>query len=858
MAVEDAALAALVGPAVARMGARWGTAEQNKFALSLAVKESRDDVLAGLVRTFRPDWVNMFAKTNKVVEHPIDKQPVVAPRVPDLDLVPLDQMGREGQEALEKSRQADLRVQARRRRGKSAKKKVYTLDDLFYDTAVCSKFGMTTAELQVVKRTATLDPAAACRNLSQRLQQAGHDCTVTPGNYAKGKRSARGKLHAAVDAAYVPPPDVDMVAIGDQVIVEGPKGRNGRPLWSCSGETRVAPEVIACARLALLHGVVTVRHVFEELMMTCGVTLVEEGIIVGDVEYHYGDPTKPIEGIAGTDGSSLLPAVRAAGNRILPLVQGGCVVATAVRVTPGTSYANWHVIERGASYSAPVALKYTDAQSGVVKQCPVSSLHEVAADIWMVEHEVSAYSEGAWVPREADVGESCVLVYAGMSGPEFSGTIEVVRKEAGSVVTTRPLQARMGVSGAALVALSDGALLGIYRGAAFDLCSCAVVGLGGYDIQTMDASEVNLYSPAIAAAPDESQADSVYEQFQRRGLADTLAAALSSLKPLYVRGQHVAYTVRHGEMTYTPLDCDVWPVTDTEARSLAFERVEGDRFRARALEGQPPLRQIRLPRANEKVYVVGSDTQGAYFSRPLVINRLSTDHMSFWLSGDPAEGSPDEFVYAGALIVADTDGAVVGQFHTAMVTGVGKLSKCAGFVSRVLAPTAGRASALNALSPAVLAELWDPKMVSGLLDLDPQTVGEYASVGSQVIQSAVVVHLRRAGEDPSAAVSVVSDTSWIGARAFDCGFHQFVRARSNVGFRPTDRLADAFRAFLGMLAVAQDQQAVSDTLEHLGWFSFEWSEEADGMARHGRSPYLTQGGWGSRPDSPASVIGTVR
>lgn len=843
-ATLDAEVQALVGPAVARILARRGVHGEGAVYIKRAAEESHDEVLADLVKNFKPEWARTFSQVNKVVSHPSSGRPIVVPRVQGLDAQPLSAMGPEGQRALQQSREADLRIQAKRnRRGRDRKRKIYKLIDFFTDHAVAAKFELTEADLQLVRRTAVIDAAAAARNLQTQLQNYGHDCAVVPGDYAKGIKSSRARLHRALENTRVAKPDVDMLFLGETAIVEGPRDVNGRPAWSVSGSARNSPEVAAVARLAMLHGVLTVRALFEEDLVTCGVELVEEGRPIGTVDFHYGGFVPFAEGLAGTDGMMFGDSVRAAAARVLPLVQGGRVVATAVRMSSEMAYANWHVLEKNREDAV-----LTVSLPGNVPFSDVARLHEVAADVWAIEHQPAAFEQGTWVVREADVEESCVLVYATSAGVEFSDPVSVVRKEAGTIVTTRPAQARKGVSGAALVALNDGALLGVYRGASFDLCSCAVV--------TPTARGVSSSAMEYVLPPSkDSVADSAFEQMAQRGLDRVLRQSLAALCPVYSSGTHIGYTARYGQSTYTTIDCDVWPLTDVTGRTLGFERVHGDKFKADAIAGQSALGFVRLPRIGEKVYVMGNDTDGVYMSAPMSITRLASDHQAFWLSGDPAAGSEEPFVFAGALVVADSDGAVVGQFSSALSTALGVMSRCVGFVSRTTAPSTRRENVLNTVGPGAMVELWDPETVRGLVDRDEATITRYAALGQSVLQAVVVVEAGRSGGnlDLSAAMSVVSDSSWIGSRAFDCGFHQALRPISGAGpfVRPTEKLADAFRAFVGMMATWQGQDEVMRMLQELGWFEFEWGEEASRLGSAMRSPHLLQGPWGSRTSTPS-------
>lgn len=839
---EEAGLDDVVGPAVARVLAKRGLAGQNRVEeIKQAASMSHNELLANTLRRFQPDWAAEFLNYRKAIPNPSGSGAVTVPNIPGLSAVPLSSMGEEGRKAVVVSREVALKQQASARRGRDRKPKVYSLADFINDYHVSTKFDLSEIDVQVVRRTAVVDPAAAARNLQTRLRSGGYDCTVQPGEYARSVKACRSRLHHAVEQITIAAPDVLVEVMGQTAIVTGPKLDNGRAEWTVTGPARVTPEVIAVARLAMVCGAHEVRLLFETDMIVCGVVLAAEQFELGPLEYHAGYSFDVHQGDCGTDGSGYDTAVREAASRVVPLVLRGRIVASAVRSSAVEAYANWHVLDRGTVGSD---LMISLPGVGVVEQ---GCLHEVAADIWVVQHEGVELHSGAWLLREADLNEQAVMVYATRGGPEFSDPVRVHRKEQGSVITNKPPQVRHGVSGAALVALADGALLGVYRGSSYQLCSFAVVAPSSTGTQAASAAVIQHELSMV-----QTSGDSTYAQMARRGLADVVKKSVSSLRQLYADGKHVGYTVRYGNSAYTTMDCDVWSLGDVSGHLLSFERWAGDKFKCDASVAQTALGFVRLPRVKEKVYVVGCDHKGVYFSTELYVIRLASDSQGFWLSGDPAGGGSDGFVYAGALIVADSDGAVLGQYVAAMQTGAGKMSKCVGLVPRTMSRSQSKLAMLSGVVPGSLVELWDPGAVTQLLSQDPGTLEKYSALGRSVMASSVLL---RAGENNLdvglAASAVVSDSSWLGLRAFDCNFHHVVPLSGDVGHRPSEKLADVFRAFFGMLAVWQGQDVVEAAIRQLGWFDTEWLHERERLVSYTRSPGLLQGGFESRTSSPS-------
>jgi hypothetical protein len=846
---QELSVQELVGPAVERFLARRGIGKGAVPEIRRAAVDPDYPVLMhNLIRDFRPEWRATFERYHKAVLNPRTGEALTVPRVEGLTYEPLASYGHDAERADQFVREAEVRIEAKRaRRSRGTKRpgrKVYKLIDLFTDSSITVKLMLSDADMQVVRRLAALDPAMACRQVETQLRARGHDCSVVPGDYAKGVRVSRIRIHEALAKTSVRKPDIVMEFTGDNAYVMGPVDDRGRSTWTVRGSEKIAPEVAAVARLTLIHGISTVRALFEGDLFKCGVHLAsEDGFLSGGTELHYGGGVPDAPAVAGFDGLLLPDFVRAAGDRLFAVLEAGRPVATSVRLAEDVAYVNWHVMQQGGEARALTLACPSNPSVGF------QVYQEVGPDVWTVQHVAEPF-DSPWVHREADEGEDCVLVYYGCRGPEFSDTVRVVRKEGGSVITTRPDQARKGVSGAALVALSDGSLLGVYRGSSVDMASCAVVAPFRQDA-------LSLPELPTSAVSDASQADTSFDSMVSRGLQPVLARTLSAMAPVYVRGEHSGYTIRYGTQTYTTIDCDVWSLSDSRGKPMSFSRVSGDKFKAEPLVGQGTVGSVRLPRLGERVYIMGNDEGGVYLTRPMVVAKLASDNQSFWLAGDPVAGASDSFVYAGAAAVAEADGAVLGQFATASSTDMGVMSRCVGFVPRALVTSVKRENLVNDALPGAMAELWEQSAVAGLVGNDDAIVARYSQLGQTVLEGALQLGCVRADlglNEVAAVVSLLSNPNWVGARAYDCGLHKALRPLSGVQLRPAAKLADAFRASMGMLAVWQGTDQVVQTLRQLGWFDFDWNAELWRVLHAPHSPSVAQLQARSRTSSPSPAV----
>jgi hypothetical protein len=828
----------LVGGAVTKLLARRNVGTYSADFVRQAAMTGDSHELLRLTQKFRPEWREAYARYNKVIGVRPNGLAIVVPNVEGVTAVPLAKMGEEGMQALDRSNEVSLRIDARgrRTRGTDKKRKVYHLQSVLSDPDVLTKFGLSDADAQILKRTAVADPVVAAKNLEQLLRHAGHHCVVTPGDYGRGVKAARARLHRALESTYVTPHEVIVQVFGDKAVCEHPHSEGERPQWSVSGPVVATPEIIVVARLAIAQGYTTVRSLFERDLVTCRVTLASEGYDpLAGMEYHVGEQV--VGGIGGSDGSGFGFHVRAAATRLLPLAMQGRIVATAVRVTESSAYANWHVLERRDEDNVIYAVG-PDYYPRVDIECH----HEVAADLWDVRHPSLPLAEGTWLVRDADVGEKAVLVYATAFGCEFSDVVEVRRSETGTVVTTKPPQARAGVSGAALVALDDGALLGVYRGASLEHCSCATI--------SIDYSRPMEVDDARVAASPTTPVDVVWDTLKGRGVASRVEKALDSLQPLYVSGSHVGYAATYGQFLYTTLDGEAWELCDASGKRMGFTRAS-DMFRVDAPVTTTGLVAVRLPRLQEQAFVVARDAAGGYFSHVTSVARLSSDGRGFWLASDPHQGQTEPLVFAGALVIAESDGYVLGQYDTTVRLASSRMSKCLSLIHKTTKTQLSQEESFNSLAaPHVMVELWEESSVHALMNGDQSVLARFADVGQSAVMAAVLAQNTRDGDVGSrdAAITAVSDSGWVLARAVDCRFAAQVRPVSGLlaNVRRAEHSVRTFRAFLGMVVVYQGAEVLHRVLQQWGWFDLKWGEEV----RNSAVVPLVELGVGSRTPSP--------
>lgn len=305
---------------------------------------------------------------------------------------------------------------------------------------------------------------------------------------------------------------------------------------------------------------------------------------------------------------------------------------------------------------------------------------------------------------------------------------------------------RPGVSGAAVVALRDMALVGLYDGPSLRKALVAAFTPSMYtDVCTLSdvGSESYVVSPG--------QARSVYSGLRNRGLGKVADTAMAAVVPLYSGTVHVGMGFLSGDTLYTLCDPDVAPLArEASGQPLVFSRGPGPYFHAYAPGSGGALPAVvRKPAYGEGVFVIGKDADGDYYSNSKArVIHIGADAQFFQVSPLELEGA---LPLSGGLVVALADAAVVGCFAGVKHTiSRGEVGLCQAFPElKPMSPASERPEVgLMKVFPFLRPGAWSPGVAKAALThascgVEPgaPTMAALAMVGDSAIRTALWVRL---------------------------------------------------------------------------------------------------------------------
>lgn len=804
--------------------------------VELSSLPSRDAELEEMLRRFPvSQWRREFARYNKMVVDPNTGMLTVVRRVPGLTADPLVTLGKEEAAAAIRSAAKARRslASADEKRKTAVKPKQYLLAQVLEDTAVQAKYGLSEAYTQLLRRQAAVDSGQACRQVQEMLRDGGFDCVVQPGQYSDSVKASRNMLVRAAESLGKQI-SIDLIVIGNEVFCEGKLSYDesaGAGEWTVRGPSWRTPEIIAVSRLVFTHGVTVVNQLFELHMARCGVRLIDgelAGLPIGSVTPCYGPV---VSGISGCDGSTLSGDYQRACERVVSVVQADKVVGTAVRYTSEHVLVNWHVIEQ-VEDDGRMSISLGGGRV-LAEPCEGAGY-----DLWLAKHENIAFEP--WLRRGAVVGEKARMVYRTLCGSEVSDVVTVLRIDSGSVVTTMAPQARVGLSGAALVAERDGALLAVFHGYTYDKCVFAVVtGRAAENPEVHDMRKKRLVQTT-------TEADELYMSFSDRGMEGTIKRVFAAMVPLYQSGVHVGVAVNHAGRSYTTLNPYVWDLATSSGDRLGFVETRPDLYTTTMLQATS-LDNVRKPVVDEQVCVLATDVNGPYFSQVLTVHR--TVDNEFWLGGIPASA----FVFQGGLVVAISDGVVLGQY--VMQEASANLARCVTLAQHIVPVLPAEVVVLGEIFPGLNVPAWDPGVLSDITQLEPVALSRYCETGRVALRNALTLQLARQRDESLLPLvgPCVGDDTWLVNFVFTSGLTRILGTRA-VG-ATVGKVAEAFLAIMGLAAVSERADVFADLVASL--------KAADAVRRPGSdggssmSPTDSVRYSGQRPLSWGGTVGST-
>jgi len=550
-----------------------------------------------------------------------------------------------------------------------AKARRYSLVQVLSDPEVRAKYEVPATVWNSALRVCVFHPAAAARML-QDFFQSGHPelkITVEPKGFGVSTTAALTTIRQLTHALGTAVGGAEAEIVGDQLFIYGPK-REG--LWHVSGPLKYAAELNGLYRLVEHLGTFDAMFLLALDTLQLGMEIYNgSNYETGQYEPHVLAPendeelggqvfSRPGSATAASEEGFLLELGRSlpVSGMVMPVCDDrGRRVASAVRLTEAFAVMNGHVFDH--------------YERVMVNGQPVRQVRQIARDVWVVV--ATGQMPGAWVMREPVLHEDVAVVV-----PDATGAYDVspmLRIEGFAGDTVRISKSAFlceGKSGGALVAVSDGALLGIYCGTTVYQGLVYYIGKSQYG----GLLETDMGALVSRAAVGGDDADAVYARFKARGLGHLFRAAMKAIKPMYHGGRHRAMALHvAGALWSLPDLCPPILLADetvvqmveesTSTRSLCrWEAKTGD---VDVTEGTSALPMARMAELGEEVVVLGLDGDGGYVSKRVRVASLLPG-----ARGCTLEDFSSDVPMGGGLVLALRDCVPVAVYSHRQMTAI--------------------------------------------------------------------------------------------------------------------------------------------------------------------------------------------
>jgi len=533
-------------------------------------------------------------------------------------------------------------------------RKVFRLTQVLTDANAQRKFSLGPESLRALKAMAIVKPDAAARQAMRLMRAARPDLEVivTSEGYSRSKRAAKEAIAEFCSRFPKVSATDECTIIGSDLFMYGPG--EAKDDWHVSGPLMYAPEVALVHRAVESCGGPAVMFALGSEFVTLRIDIaLRNRYLCPDVEYHVGDMFSELPAgssptttaLLSSDGLARVKNLRAA---VAEVTEGGKLVASCVRVSDKYHVVGNHVLE---------------GTNLLVDGQPLKALRTVAPDLWLVE--AVGPSAPVWALREAREGERVMVCYRGPTGElQYTSPLSVLSVGPLALTLSTAAELCKGMSGGAVVALDDLALLGIYEGTGRQQALALVFS------PTMFADVHSVSGQTV-----ESRVDGmgVLQRLRDRGVGPMVDAALTAVQPLYAGARHVGHAFGVGSKCYTTCNPDDSPLSlEPGGQPLLFS-AQGFLYVADVRLPPVPI-VVRKPNYFEKVVVVGRDAEGPYYSSVSRVIHVGVGSSNFSL--ESLDGDTD-LPFDGGLVMSLVDGAVLGtRVKQSVSVGFGAVEFC--------------------------------------------------------------------------------------------------------------------------------------------------------------------------------------
>lgn len=686
------------------------------------------------------------------------------------------------------------------------KVKTYQLAQFFSDGAVVEKYSLSPSFIRDMQLLAINKPADAAVTVQAAVQKKSKSAKirVTAGMYADSKSRCIAIIRDAALQVKKFDPYIDARVIGDQIFMYGEPYGETKKKWNIHGPVWRADTLKDIYVLIDKAGVqqIGILYAYEMEMLRIYIHDGEayvSGKFIGNVgDGEMDEVPEDNELLYRSVSSSVLTDLARVATDVLPVTREGKQVASAVRVSGSMVLVNQHVVADGVCMVAGVSL---------MGGAPVGH------DLWA--YEVSGFHE-PWKIRGPVVGESVVLMLSNRDQVIKSVPFQVDKVDGTNILFRKVLGIGKGTSGAAVVALSDGALLGLHSG----MTDMYMIATQFSHTMMRDMQDWEVDRKRVTGQRDFGS--EVLAQMTRRGANKAFVSALECVLPLsdvdrvcvgtaMLKDCKLFSTVPSGMYYVGKSDrlCEFVPHTGMYSVCDTSDEIA---------DLSPVL--TRQPENYERVVIVGSDQEGLFLTNETVVRQVAVGKKNFMV--ESTDGNV--FSLTGAVVIAMQDGAVLGQFvNSKSSVAVGKLSLCCTVLRSSRVESVDVVVELKRLFPILNPAAWEDGIVDQIVT-HPSLQKEFsmtslARVGDAVSRTYLMRNLWRVGHKGTAQDLVEKYQSNVALAevAWQTGLAKLIKLQEGIVPSASSKVyADLVEAMIGAVWVCETSEVFELFLDGIG------------------------------------------
>lgn len=574
------------------------------------------------------------------------------------------------------------------------KVKMYSLTQVLMDSYIRTKYDIPQKLIVSAGQLALTSPADAAATLQEFIQFRSKgsdvDIRVSAGAYASGSAGAVRDIRMMAKKAPALQAGTPCRVIGERFFAFADD--TSETIWHVRGPLNRADTVMDVFRLAMTVGRHEAIHMFAQETAILGIDIfIGNDVVSPSIINHSAAPDdyRYLNDSGVEEMLSPLAAQRfeLLKVNVLSLDDGAVHRASSLRLSENVVLSTQHV--------------YAELVNPVVQGVTLGVKQVIGGDLWAFKHG-GFYSR--WSFREPVIGElACVMFHNGEK-VALSASFKVASCDGSLIISEHSDGVYPGMSGGAVVALSDMALLGVHRGAMLTKLRATRVTEATY----FDVCDFVTESNAESDVPLDNVAK-ISQLLVSRSLASVFQELVSSVTAVYDSGRRVGSALSVDGSLVTAVAPGFYEVDKVSGLVEFVDRGGGLLTVSRSGCVVPSVSRCRSPQAGESVVLLGLDGSQLLLSDELRVSHVGPYARNFVVT--PADGLEAGMV--GSVAVSLYDGCVLGIMVKEVSQGVFCMGVNAG--GDEVRPSA--AEEVARVFPKFTVSAWDQGLLSKAFDV---------------------------------------------------------------------------------------------------------------------------------------------